>query len=177
MEKISDIIKSNGMKNFPIEKDGKTYWVSRSIAVLGLVLSRKDGEWYVLVNKRGEGCPDFNGMWNIPCGYLDYNETTKEAVAREVHEECGLDIDPSLFTLFAVNDDPKDAHQNVTLRYIAKLPTHYMYLPLSNKDSEEDEVEGIKWVNIKDIDNYQWAFNHYDLLKNTLPGLLLNTYL
>lgn len=42
---------------------------------------------------------------------------------------------------------------------------------LSDIYSEKDEVDGIKWISFNDIDNYEWAFNHRDILetlKNTL---------
>lgn len=176
MEKImksNEFIKEQ-KKNFPIKKDGKTYWVSRSIAVLGLVIAERDGEHYILVNKRGDGCPDFNGMWNIPCGYLDYNETTKEAVSREIWEECGVRIEPSAFALYSINDDPNEGEsQNVTIRYVARVPESVMDIPLNNGNSEADEVDGIMWMNVNDIENYDWAFNHRFLLRNILTNFNL----
>ena len=79
------------MKNFPLlDENGKEWWISRSIAVTGCVFTFLNGKWCVLANKRGEGTPDFQGMWNMPCGYLDFNETTAEAVIREVYEETGV---------------------------------------------------------------------------------------
>jgi len=176
---MKKIMKSNEFikeqkKNFSIKKDGKTYWVSRSIAVLGLVIAERGGEHYILVNKRGDGCPDFNGMWNIPCGYLDYNETTKEAVSREIWEECGVRIEPSAFTLYSINDDPHEGEsQNVTIRYVARVPESVMDIPLNNGNSEKDEVDGIMWMNVNDIENYDWAFNHRFLLRNILTNFNL----
>jgi 8-oxo-dGTP pyrophosphatase MutT (NUDIX family) len=80
------------MNNFPITKDGKVYWVARNVAVACFVFAPINGEWCVLANQRGKGTPDFQGLWNCPCGYLDYNETTKEAAKREVYEETGIKI-------------------------------------------------------------------------------------
>lgn len=87
------------MKNYPIkietgEHAGETVWVHRSIAVAGFVFCKIDGEWCVLANQRGEGAPDFKGYWNCPCGYLDFDETTKEACIREIYEETGVKVDP-----------------------------------------------------------------------------------
>lgn len=157
------------MNNFPIEKDGKTYWVSRSIAVIGLVLTKSNNKWYFLANKRGEGCPDFNGCWNIPCGYLDYNETAEEAVAREVFEECGIRFDPSQFTAFYINSDPRESNrQNVTIRYIAFVDQSYMHIKTTDRFSEKNEVEEIRWIPLTDVDNYEWAFEHEKILKGKL---------
>ena len=73
--------------------DGKEIWLSRAVAVVATVAVFFENEMYILLNKRGTGTPDFQGYWNLPCGYLDYNETTGEAPLREVWEECGVDID------------------------------------------------------------------------------------
>ena len=63
------------MKNFPVNVDGKEYWISRSNAVVGIVFKWENGQYHILANKRGKGCPDYVGKWNIPCGYVDYNES------------------------------------------------------------------------------------------------------
>ena len=38
------------MNNFPVQHEGKTYWISRSIAVTCFVFAPIDGEWCVLAN-------------------------------------------------------------------------------------------------------------------------------
>ena len=55
---------------------------------VGAVVFRGDE---VLIIKRGK--PPFEGQWSIPGGGLDYGETVKDAVAREVREETGLEIE------------------------------------------------------------------------------------
>ena len=74
------------MNNFPITQDGKTYWISRSMAVSCFVFAPINGEWHVLANQRGTGTPDYQGYWNVPCGYLDFDETTKHGALREVFD-------------------------------------------------------------------------------------------
>lgn len=86
------------MKNYPIkietgEHAGETVWVHRSIAVAGFIFCRINNEWCVLANQRGEGAPDFQGYWNCPCGYLDFDETLAEACSREIYEETGVKIE------------------------------------------------------------------------------------
>ena len=88
------------MKNYSItietgEHAGETVWVHRSIAVAGFIFCRINNEWCVLANQRGEGAPDFQGYWNCPCGYLDFDETLAEACSREIYEETGVNIEPS----------------------------------------------------------------------------------
>lgn len=158
------------MKNFPItvekgELAGQTFWISRAIAVVGCVLQEYDGVLYVLANKRGIGTPDFQGYWNLPCGYLDYNETTKEAVVREVLEETGVNINPTQLKLWKFKDSPEQNRQNVSFIYY-HLKGDLLHLDEYNK-GEENEVEEIKWISLKEINDYKWAFNH-DLIINEI---------
>ena len=79
------------MKNYPItietgEHAGETVWVHRSIAVAGFIFCRINNEWCVLANQRGEGAPDFQGYWNCPCGYLDFDETLAEALGKSTRK-------------------------------------------------------------------------------------------
>ena len=153
------------MKNFQItaKEDGKKYWISRSIAVASFIFSFIDNKLCILANLRGSGTPDFQNCWNCPCGYLDYDETTKEAACREVREETGIVITPNDLILHYVQDDPCENQQNVTLRYRAFI-TSIKEVPLTG--GEENEVAEIKWIPINEIDNYTWAFNHNQIIKS-----------
>ena len=149
------------MNNFPVIKDGKEYWISRSVAVACFVYKIVNDEIYVLANKRGSGTPDFQGYWNVPCGYLDYDETLEQAVIREVKEECGITITNPVH--FGIDSNPKSNKQNVTIRYVSFYDNQEE--TLKPNCGEENEVEDIKWINIKDVDSYWWAFNHGELIK------------
>ena len=127
------------MKNYPIkietgEHAGETVWVHRSIAVAGFIFCRINNEWCVLANQRGEGAPDFQGYWNCPCGYLDFDETLAEACSREIYEETGVKIEPSALYMCSVNDNPKDSNrQNVTMRFMAVVILEFLLM--LSKDS------------------------------------------
>lgn len=168
--------KFNNRLNKCINQDGKEYWISRSVAVIGTIFLRstEDSELYVLLSKRGEGTPDFQGYWCLPCGYLDWDESGTDAVFREVWEETGLDLDKiidecyinanRLFNPFNIDTNPKSNRQNVSLAYglsfdADKFPT----FDLSNM--EPNEVADVKWVRFKDIDKYQIAFGHEKIIK------------
>ena len=155
--------------NFVIEKDGKEYWISRSIAILAIVLCEIKGQTYVLVNRRGIGTPDYQGYWNLPCGYLDYNETCKEAIEREVWEECGVHLDTDKIKFYGYNDDLTDPRQNVTLRFITTLDVRFNKISIAsginNRGGEPDEVEAISWIPLNNYQSVKWAFNHEVILK------------
>lgn len=162
------------MKNFPIEIDGKEYWISRAIAVVGFVFCLMDKQLYVLANKRGKGTPDFQGYWNCPCGYLDYDETTKQACSRETAEETNLYVNPDSWVLFGIDDNPKSNRQNVTFSYYTFSDRLYKGQTVYAKGAEENEVEDVEWIPISKINEYQWAFNHRKLISEIVLKRLSN---
>lgn len=151
------------MKNFPVEHNGKTYWISRSCAVVGYIFCYDNG-LRVLANKRGKGTPDYQGYWNCPCGYLDYDETTREACCREIAEETNLYVMPQSLKLFGIEDTPKADKQNITFRYWTFSEFLYKGQTVFAKGYEKDEVEDVEWVSMDNLDDYKWAFNHKEMI-------------
>jgi ADP-ribose pyrophosphatase YjhB (NUDIX family) len=49
-----------------------------------------DGDRVLLIQRGGATLP---GKWSIPGGLVELGETTREAVCREIGEECGLEIE------------------------------------------------------------------------------------
>lgn len=170
--------KFNNRPNTPHKlNDGRIIWESRSVAVVACVFALCDKELYVLSGKRGKGAFDSNGKWNLPCGYLDFDEDGKEAVMREVYEETGLDLSQYLGTHqlvinnldnpWFVNTQPTENRQNVALRYGCVIKVHK--LPeLTNEHSELDEVESLEWIHEDFIEDYDWAFEHSKVIKKYL---------
>lgn len=150
------------MKNFEItsKEDDKRYWISRSVTVsVFIFIKANDGEIYILSNKRGEGAMDYQGYWNCPCGYLDFDETGEECAVREVFEETGYRIDKERLHFEIVKTDPKENRQNVNLQYYALIEEDDLEIG-EREGGEIDEVSEVKLINIKEVDKYQWAFNH-----------------
>jgi 8-oxo-dGTP pyrophosphatase MutT (NUDIX family) len=147
--------------------DGREIWVSRSVAVSVSIVLYCQGQPYILLNQRGTGVPDFQGYWNLPCGYLDYDETTEEAAVREVWEECGvnsLDLltyaDCEFFSHpWDISSAPSNEKQNVTVHHglhaeVDELP------PVSNANNEPNETADIRWLPLSQLDTLEYAFNH-----------------
>lgn len=153
------------MRNFPVIIENKTYWISRSIAIAAFLFTTdKDGDLCVLANKRGSGTPDFQGYWSCPCGYLDFDETIEQAIYREVREETGV-ICPLNLQLYNIDSNPGANHQNVTLQYYAYSVQYFNVKP---EGGEENEVSEVKWIKIKDLNNYKWAFSHNKIILNII---------
>jgi len=158
--------------------DGREIWVSRSVAVVVCIVLVCDAQPYILVNQRGPGVPDCQGYWNLPCGYLDYNETTSEAAVREVWEECGVNslallqgADCEFFTQpWDISSAPTDNRQNVTIHH--GLHAHVLQLPpLSNANNEPNETADIRWLPLTQADTLQFAFHHRERIEAFLRHL------
>lgn len=172
------------MRNYSIkietgEHAGETVWVHRSIAVAGFVFCQIKGEWHVLANQRGEGTPDFQGYWNCPCGYLDFNETLGEACAREIYEETGVKLNPMDLYFCGYNDNPIDSNkQNVTMRFLAVINEDHIGISTNaikgQLGGEENEVKAIMWIKLSELNNYQWAFNHKAIIMGIYDAYIDN---
>ena len=154
------------MKNFEVTslEDGKRYWISRSVAVSVFLFIKDGSEIYVLANKRGRGSADFQGLWNCPCGYLDFDETGEEAAVREVREETGYILESKELNLDKVITCPRENRQNVSIRF----EVHKSLDELKRVEmvgGEENEVDEVKLINVKDVDKYEWAFGHDKIIK------------
>ena len=181
------VIKIWYMKNFQItdKETGKKYWISRSIGVHGILLvNGPEDQKYLLIEKRGPGCPDEIGKWANPTGYLDWDETLIEALYREVWEEIGLDLgklEHCKVEFSGYFDDPAKENQNVTIRF--KVDLEYSEIkPLlrdkiinpntESRGGESDEVSAIDLFKIyprKDLVNPKlFAFNHGELVNNLI---------
>ena len=161
------------MRNFPVQHEGKTYWISRHVAVTCFVLAPVNGEWCILANKRGLNTPDFQGYWNCPCGYLDFDETTAHAAIRETYEETGVVLND--VSLWKVKDSPKENRQNIVFRYYAIVPNAVK--PNSDTElrgGESNEVLAVMWIPVKMVDQYQWAFGHDKAIQELMKELNLN---
>ena len=156
--------------------DGRKVWLSRSCAVVVNVwYIGADLRPYVLMGKRGPGCPDEVGKWVLPCGYLDYDETLAQAAIREVFEETGLDIsgiksNDEHFILwdnltvngqpYLVNSIPRDdTRQNIT-HYFGFVITGGDMPELSTDNCEPGEVEALEWVPVVEVGEKEIGFGH-----------------
>lgn len=71
----------------------------RGLSVDGIIIK---ADTILLIQRKYD---PYAGYWAIPGGYVDFDETVEEAVAREVHEETGLIVTSSSF--LGIYSNPK----------------------------------------------------------------------
>ena len=157
--------------------DERIIWHSRACAVVITVWCFIENTPYLLLGKRGDGCPDEVGKWNLPCGYLDWNETLSEAAEREVFEETGLDIrsiqqDTGViirshmhhpWKISSSISGRKNAKQNISHHFALVYKADEL-AELSTDYCEPDEVADLKWITQGDIETFDYAFNHLEII-------------
>ena len=150
-----------------ITHPGKTIWSGRYTAVKAIIITSEG----ILVNKRGKGCPDFVGCWNLPSGFLEMGETAAEGISREVYEECSYKLPSNVFRLFRVNTDPKNSNNgNVTITLITFIPEISKYHVVDlDRGGEKNEVDSVEFVNSSN--NKEWAFHDKEIIDEVLERL------
>ncbi|MGC1307231.1 MAG: NUDIX hydrolase [Phormidesmis sp.] len=169
-------MKFKSTPNQCVQIDGKEIWLSRSVTVLPVLFFVSKGVQYVPLGLRGKDLPDGVGLWGLPGGYLDYDETTTQAVYREIWEELGLDI-PQLVQDFRFEgnlDHPFEVYstplrrQNVTLKYALMFHLDEAELPVLNPQVSAGEVVEAKWFEVEKALTMPLAFNHHEVMKDCL---------
>lgn len=173
--------KFNNKPNERVElEDGREIFLSRSCAVMSVIIALHGNTKYVLMNKRGPAAPDFVGHWNCPCGYLDWDETSGEAALREIYEETGFDLKayaadhPEDFISYDfdqpwwVNSDPISSNrQNVTMRHGAVFRCEQLPVLTDAHNEVNGETDGIAWVPLSNItmnSSMGFAFGHDEII-------------
>ena len=157
--------------------DGRVIWLSRSSAVTTTVLCCVENQYYILLGRRGVGCPDEVGKWNLPCGYLDWDETLSEAAVREVFEETGVNLRalPQASIVLDGMEQPwrvNSAHKTGSKQNVS----HHFYivfnapeLPVTSTEyCEPDEIEVLEWRAIDRLSGLDYAFGHEAIMREFL---------
>ncbi len=137
------------MKN----KNNKTY-KSPSLTVDGII-QIDDG--IVLIKRKN---PPYKECWAFPGGFVEYGETTENAVLREIYEETNLRT--KIKHLLGVYSDPDRDPRGHTVSVV------YVLEPIGGTLKGSDDAKEAKLFNIEEVKNLDLAFDHkkifYDYL-------------
>ena len=115
----------------------------------------------VLLIKRGN--EPFKGLWALPGGFLNPDETAEEGALRELREETGLEAAEveQLYTFSDPKRDPRDRVISIAYMAVVKL----------QDVKGEDDASEAKWFPLKEIPSL--AFDHELILNKALERLKL----
>lgn len=130
----------------------------RHVVVDAIAINNKN---QILLVKRAEHVFR-GGKWGLPGGYLDRDETIKEAVVREVKEETNLKAKP--IKLFKVIDNPNrrnEDRQGVCFIYVVSVT--------GDPKPQQSEVSEVKWVDLDKLPKEdEFAFDHLEIIHDFL---------
>lgn len=100
----------------------------------------KDGSEVVLIKRRG--------LWDLPKGKKEGNETVKECAVREVSEEIGISIPMISYFLTKTYHEYRENG-----KLIGKI-THWYLMEPDDPETEftpqkEEQIEEVRWVPLK----------------------------
>ena len=108
--------------------------------------------------------PPFQGMWALPGGFWDMEETVEECAKRELEEETSLKIDNlELFEVASkLGRDPRGRTVSAVF---------WAIIPLTQEIKAQDDAANIAWFDVKKLP--ELAFDHDEIMIRALIKLRL----
>ena len=120
-----------------------------------------DGDLVLLVKRGGVTLP---GKWSIPGGLVELGETTRDAVVREVAEECGLEIE--IVDVCGVLDRVvRDAEGRVRYHWVL---VDYLALARGGTLCAGDDAADARWVRVDEVEQYDTTDGLMDMIKRAI---------
>jgi|SRR5579859_2686783 len=135
-------------------------------------LSPSGSGWEVVLIQRIK--PPYQGMWALPGGHLNGDDSSLEAAARrEVLEETGLDIPLHLFQQVQTFQDFEDSRG----KYVCLLYVLSEALGPEARIEAGDDAARVQWYSVENLQNLPTlAFNHIRLLRMALRQWFTSSY-
>ncbi len=132
-----------------------------ALTVDAVVFGLDEDELKILLIQRA-GDP-FKGQWAFPGGFVDMDETTEQAVLRELKEETGIkDVFlEQLYSFSGVDRDPRERVVSVAYFGLVK--------PAGIEMAAASDAQDVRWFGIDDIPKL--AFDHAEILEVALKRL------
>jgi 8-oxo-dGTP diphosphatase len=132
-----------------------------ALTVDAIVTAKENDDIYILLIRRGKD--PFMGMWALPGGFVDMNETLEQACIRELKEETGMVlIKMEQFRVFdAIDRDPR--HRSISVAFRASLPG-------KQKVTGGDDADSAQWFPLTALPSL--AFDHRDIIAQFLGSAL-----
>jgi ADP-ribose pyrophosphatase YjhB (NUDIX family) len=97
--------------------------------------------------------------WDIPGGYLDWDETLHECCSRELKEETGLIVEPKNWEFFYYFSNPDNSVGNQVIDLYFKTDAYTGDIKLDSKEALE-----YRWFSLTNLPE-DLAFDHREALE------------
>jgi 8-oxo-dGTP pyrophosphatase MutT (NUDIX family) len=112
---------------------------------VGAIIVNSEGR--VFVQRRSEERTLFPGLWDIPGGHVEPDETPLEALAREVYEETGWRVERVVAELGEWRWRGDDGAERREIDYVVEVGED-----LSAPRLQSPEYVEYAWVGLRDLD-------------------------
>lgn len=113
----------------------------------------------ILLVKRSPTTPFHPNKYALPGGYLERDETIKEAAIREAREETGYEV--KIMRLLMIVDNPQrkgEDKQNISFVFLAK--------PVKKIAKHDHEISQAIWFDLNKLPPPQKiAFDHWEIIQ------------
>ena len=136
-----------------------------AVACDNLIVSKHNNSVEILlIQRKGEPCA---GMWALPGGFLEENETAEEGAARELLEETGVKISADKLILVSIfskpNRDPRT--HLISLSYLAYVDKNII------EHKAGDDASNTAWHDLNNLP--EMAFDHAEIIESAKRKKLL----
>ncbi len=136
--------------------------------IVGCIIENKKGK--IMLCKRG--IEPRLGYWNLPCGFLENNESIEDGALREVLEETGAKVElVNLHTIYNLSKA-----QQVYLIFRAKMLNDHFELTPESTAIEFFELDEIPWEDIAFSSNSHAIKHLIDIREGKSEGLNIGSY-
>jgi 8-oxo-dGTP diphosphatase len=126
-----------------------------------VALAPVDGQTHLLVVRRGN--PPFEGQWALPGGYLEVDEDLAVSAARELAEETGIHLDPSVLGQLGAYGAPDRDPRGRTISV-----AHVVRLDAAPDAKGGDDAAEAAWVEVGKALADGLAFDHEQIVRDAL---------
>jgi len=125
-----------------------------------IIFDKSEGHLNILLVERKND--PFKGMWALPGGFIEEDETVDYGAHRELKEETGLELEMEQFRAYSEPDrDPRG--RIITIAFLA----------ITEKANQEpkagDDAKNVKWFSISELPLL--AFDHQKIIEDALKSL------
>ncbi len=127
-----------------------------------VIFTIRQDELKILLIKRA--LPPFQGMWALPGGFVNLDESLEEGARRELAEETGM-RDVYLEQLYTFGEPDRDPRERViTVAWYALVPSDEIDIQAGS------DAEGVSWFGMQELP--ELAFDHTAILEMAYERLV-----